>query len=102
MVLPLLKKANADPDLLSNYQPISLLPAFSKILEKHIYLQLSNFVQSQKCLHPSQSGIRAGFSMETTLLGVTERLRRHLDSGDTVALILLDLSQHSTRCLTLC
>lgn len=92
VVVPLLKKANADPEVLSNFRPISLLPVFSKILEKHINTQISTFIESQNILHPSQSGFRTGYSTESTLLGVTETIRHLVDKGDTVALILLDLS----------
>lgn len=92
MILPLLKKANADPSQPANFRPISLIPTFSKILEKHVNLQLSQYVESNGLLHPSKSGFRNGFSTETKLLGVTEMLRSRLDAGETVALILLDLS----------
>ncbi len=45
-IVPILKKD--DDSLFTNYRPISLLPAISKVFEKVIYKQLYNFFQSQK------------------------------------------------------
>ncbi|XP_078538236.1 uncharacterized protein LOC144823524 [Lissotriton helveticus] len=92
MIHPLLKKANADPKVPANFRPISLLPIFAKILEKHVHRCLSNYITTHDLLPPHQSGFRAGFSTETTLLGVTENIRLMIDKGETVALVLLDLS----------
>lgn len=47
----------------SNLHPISLLPAFSKILEKHVHTQLSSFAISCNLLPPSQSGFGAGLTL---------------------------------------
>ncbi|XP_078504415.1 vomeronasal type-2 receptor 26-like [Lissotriton helveticus] len=82
MVAPLLKKPTANPEILANYRPISLLPAFSKCLERHVHSVLSTFAEDNSLLHPSQSGFRAGFSTETALLGVTEYIRKLLDQGE--------------------
>ena len=43
VVKPLLKKPNLDPEVLANYRPISNLPFLSKILEKVVANQLSDF-----------------------------------------------------------
>ncbi|XP_078503358.1 uncharacterized protein LOC144762111 [Lissotriton helveticus] len=92
MIHPLLKKADADPNIPSNFRPISVLPIFAKILEKHVHRCLTDFITTQDLLPSHQSGFRAGFSTETTLLGVTENIRAMIDRGETVALVLLDLS----------
>ena len=41
-IIPLLKKE--DPHKLDNYRPISLLPAFSKIFEKAVFIQLYIYI----------------------------------------------------------
>lgn len=41
VVQPLIKKSNLDPDVLSNYRPISKLPFLSKVLEKWSVLNCS-------------------------------------------------------------
>ncbi|XP_078510011.1 sperm acrosome membrane-associated protein 6 [Lissotriton helveticus] len=71
-LLPLLKKAGADPALLANYRPISLLPAMAKIGEKMAFRQLNEFVESSGALHPAQSGFRAAHSTESALVEISE------------------------------
>ena len=44
-IVPIFKKG--DKDKLTNYRPISLLTAFSKIFEKVIYKRLDNHIISQ-------------------------------------------------------
>ena len=41
-VIPLFKSGFISQ--FSNYRPVSILPAFSKILEKIVYIRLSNFL----------------------------------------------------------
>ena len=41
-VVPVFKKG--DPQLLTNYRPISLLSSFSKILEKLVYIRIIKFL----------------------------------------------------------
>ena len=58
IVTPILKKISLDPSIISNYRPLSNLSFLSKILEKAIYLQLSNFLLSNNLLPSTQSGFR--------------------------------------------
>lgn len=91
-ILPLLKKSGSDPEVAANYRHISLLPFFSKILEKHVHSAASAFVEEHSVLHQSQSGFRVNMSMDTALLEVSESIKETLDSGGSAVLILLDLS----------
>jgi hypothetical protein len=43
---------------ISNYRPISVLPVFSKILEKIMYNRLSSFVEKYDILAEEQNGFR--------------------------------------------
>lgn len=45
--------------VLSNYRPISLLPQFSKILEKIHYIRLDNLITMHDILYEQQYGFRA-------------------------------------------
>jgi hypothetical protein len=55
-VIPIYKAS--DPELLSNYRPISLLPAFSKVLEKIMYKKIMSFMDSQNLFYKHQYGFR--------------------------------------------
>jgi hypothetical protein len=52
----------------SNYQPISVLSAFSKILERMIYNQLELFLVKNGILFEYQFGFRKGYSTEQAIL----------------------------------
>ena len=43
IVIPLFK--NGDPNIFNNYRPISLLPIFSKVMEKVIYARCISFLK---------------------------------------------------------
>jgi len=43
---------------LTNYTPISILPSFSKILEKLMYIRLMNHLETNNILAAEQFGFR--------------------------------------------
>ena len=55
LVKPLLKKANLDPNCLSNYHPVSNLPFLSKVLERIVLKQFLQHLESHSLLEPFQS-----------------------------------------------
>ena len=59
-VVPIYK--SSDQSILKNYRPISLLPAFSKILEKAMYIQLMAFLKTNTILYKHQYGFRPNHS----------------------------------------
>ena len=59
-VIPLFKTGNTKE--FSNYRPISLLPQFSKILEKIYHSRLMAFIDSNQILYKSQYGFRKQMS----------------------------------------
>jgi len=54
LIKPIFK--NGDKKKIANYRPISLLPSFSKILEKIMYSRLMNYVVTNNILAPEQYG----------------------------------------------
>ncbi len=89
---PLIKKPNLDPNILSNYRPISKLPFISKILEKAVLLQLQSYLDVHGILDIFQSGFKAFHSTESALLRVFKDILLTSDSGDSALLMLLDLT----------
>lgn len=68
-VSPVIKDGvKADPN---NYRPISVLPVFSKLIERVVLNQLYGYLNENNLLTESQSGFRPRFSTETTLLEET-------------------------------
>ena len=89
-VVPLLKKG--DPLLTQNYRPVALLPIFSKILERAVFLQLVNYFESNKLLNPNHHGCRQGHNTATALLQMYDQWLEEVDSDLMVGVMLVDLS----------
>ena len=64
-VVPLFK--TGDKSVFSNYTPISVLPSFSKILEKLVYNRLIYYLSKYKILSDYQFGFRKHHSTEYAL-----------------------------------
>ena len=68
-VISLYKKD--DPEIASNYRPISLLPLFSKLYERLMYRRLYSFLVYHKIIYPLQFGFQENHSVEHTLISMT-------------------------------
>ena len=54
----MLPKPGKDPHQTASYRPISLLPVFSKILEKIIYDRIKTIIEIKKLIPEHQFGFR--------------------------------------------
>ena len=91
-VRPLYK--GGDRGCLSNYWPISILPACSKLLEKCVQMQLSHHLSSNNLFFSKQSGFRSGHSTQSLLLYCTDKWYKSLDCRELyVAVLFLDVSK---------
>ena len=63
-----------EKDLFTNYRPVSLLPQFSKILEKIYYSGLDKFISKHDILSNSQYRFRQNMSTNLALLELVEEL----------------------------
>ena len=92
IITPILKSASADVNNYKNYRPVSSLPFLSKIIEKAIYDQINDYVESNE-LHPTfQSAYRNRFSCETALSRIYNDIHNVLYEGKSCVLVLLDSS----------
>jgi len=90
-VLPLYKKDNEM--LLTNYRPISLLPAISKVLERIMFNQLYDFFQNNNLFYASQYGFRKKHSTEMAALELVDRIIHEIDTGNIPIAFFIDLSK---------
>ena len=91
VVKPLPKKNN--PTCASDYRPISLLPAFSKVFEKLIAKQMIEYLKDTNYFDNLQSAYKQNHSTVTALLNVTDDIYECLENSELVFLVLLDYSK---------
>ncbi len=72
-----------DETLFTNYRPISLLPAISKIFEKVIFKQLYQFFQEKHMFYNAQYGFRNEHSTEFASLELVDRVVVEMDKMNT-------------------
>ena len=90
-VVPVFKKGNVDN--FCNYRPISILPCFSKVLERLMFNRLNSFLSDHNILSNCQYGFRSGHSTELALIDAVDKLHSALQSKKQSIGIFLDLSK---------
>jgi hypothetical protein len=90
-IMPIHKKD--DETLFTNYRPISLLPAISKIFEKVIFKQIYKFFQDKKLFFNAQYGFRFEHCTEFAALDLVDKVMLEMDKMNTPINIFLDLSK---------
>lgn len=101
-----LSKVN-DPKQMSDLRPISLLPVLSKILEKIVQNQITEYLSANELFPIHQSGFRARHSTTTALLNIFDNILLARDKKLATALISLDFSKafdtidHDLLCIKL-
>ena len=84
---------SGDRRLINNYRPVSVLPCFSKILEKLMYNRISNFIHKHNLLNEYQFGFRQKRSTNQALIVLLDKITAALDNGDIVLGVFLDFSK---------
>lgn len=82
-----------DKNNLGNYRPISILPIFSKVLEKLLHSRLTSFTDRQHTLTKSQYGFRKNCSTELALLDQKEFILEAIEDKKLVLGIFVDFSK---------
>ena len=90
-VVPLFKAG--DRSLFTNYRPVSILPSFSKFLEKVVYSRLYNYLCKLEILCDNQFGFRKNHSTSLALIDLYEKISLALDRNEHAVGVFLDLSK---------
>ena len=77
-VIPLFK--SGDKSLFTNYRPVSVLPVFSKFLERIVYNRLINFLNKYDILSRNQYGFRKNYSTAHALIQLYDKISNALDN----------------------
>ena len=90
-VIPLFKAGN--PLEVGNYRPISILPIFSKVFEKVVHKQLTDYLNKFKLINKNQFGFRRNRSTSSAIIDMLQFVYEGLDRGDDVLSFFLDFSK---------
>ena len=88
-VIPLFK--SGEKDIFTNYRPVSVLPTFSKILERVLYNRLLRFLNAFKILSDNQYGFRKHHS--TALACLYDKISSAIENRKYAVGIFIDLSK---------
>jgi hypothetical protein len=69
---------NRDKKNVANYRPISILPSFSKIIEKIMYIRLMNHLETNNILAAKQFGFRTSSSTTQVLSNFIDNILNEL------------------------
>ena len=90
-VIPIYK--NKEKSTFSNYRPISLLPAFSKIIERLVYNRLYKYIKANRILDPAQYGFQSKLSTDHAIIELQNRIVDNLSKNRHCIGIFIDLSK---------
>ena len=75
----------------TNYRPVSLLPNLSKVFERCMHRQISEYFET--VLSKFQCGFRKGYNTQDCLLAMVENCKKALDQENEHDVLLTDLSK---------
>jgi len=78
---------------MNNYRPITVLPIYSKILEKCIHNQLMAFLEEKDLLSPTQFGFRRKRNMELAAALFIDKLRKNMEKGKMTGAIFINFNK---------
>ena len=70
-----------------------MLTIISKVFERVVFNQLSEYLKSQNLLYSFQSGFRSSYSTDTCLINLLDHIRSNNAKGLYTGMIMLDLQK---------
>ena len=90
-VVPIHKKDSKN--IFTNYRPISVLPGFSKILERLVFNRCISFLNKYNILFENQFGFRPKHSTDMAINKLVDKVVNATNNNETTAGVFLDLSK---------
>ncbi|KAK4818351.1 hypothetical protein QYF61_011448 [Mycteria americana] len=98
-VMPIYKKDRKEDQ--GNYRPVSLTSVLGNVMEQIVLSAITQHVQDNQVIRPSQHGFMKGRSCLTNLISFYDKVTRVVDDGKAVDVVCLELSKafdtHSSR-----
>ena len=94
-VIPMFKSGTKTD--VTNYRPISLLPQFSKILEKLFLTRINSFLCANNILSSSQYGFRTNLSTSLAVMELIEEIKMLRIIKNMQLVYLSILKKHSIQ-----
>ena len=85
-------KANDNSDI-SNYRPISVLPRFSKILERLMYNRLYKYLKENNILYEKQFEFQSGYSTNDAIAQLVDKIFGSFEKEQFTLGVFIDLSK---------
>ena len=85
-------KAGSKSDV-NNYHPISVLPLFSKVMERAVQVQLLQFMTQNNILSMFQSGCRKMHSTETAVVHLVDQILQGMDGQKLTGAVFIDVKK---------
>ena len=90
-VIPIFK--SGETSRYTNYRPVSILPQFSKILERLFVIRIDEFIERCEILNDSQYGFRSGYSTNMALINLIESITTSIDKKKCTVGVFVDLKK---------
>ena len=90
-VTPIYKADNSSN--VSNYRPISLLPCFSKMLERIMCNRLQKYLKDQNILYDKQFGFQTGHSTDHAIAQLVDQTYEAFEKNKYTLGVFIDLSK---------
>uniref|UniRef100_A0A2S2PH29 Putative RNA-directed DNA polymerase n=1 Tax=Schizaphis graminum TaxID=13262 RepID=A0A2S2PH29_SCHGA len=96
-VIILIHKPGKPPNIPSSYRPISLLPTFSKILEKIIIKRIYSILNGKNIIPNAQFGFRSNHSSLHQIHRIVDNIASSLEQKNFCSGVFLDVAQAFDR-----